>query len=289
MSKYNEMKADRSTDFSIGVIISTYNHPEWLQKTLWGYACQTENRFELIIADDGSTKETALLIDQFRQESFPNIKHIWHADNGFQKCKILNKALAEARADYLIFSDQDCIPRHDFIATHRRYAQEGYFLSGGYFRLPMDISLDIRQEDIVSQQAFSLQWLRSKGLKKSIKDAKLTQSASFASFMNTITPARASWNGCNSSGWRKDMLAINGFNEQMQYGGEDREFGERLVNMGIRSKQIRYSSVCLHLDHKRPYKNQEAIDKNRAIRKETKSLKRIQTPWGIEYLSPERE
>lgn len=279
------MEGNKHNRFSISVIISTYNHPEWLEKTLWGYTRQSFQPFELIIADDGSTEETSILIDRFRKEHFPQLKHIWQEDDGFQKCRILNKALSAATADYIIFSDQDCIPRHDFIETHYRFAQEGYFLSGGYFRLPMNISLEIDRDSILTGDPFQIEWLRARGLKKSIKNAKLTQSQRFAAFMNAITPARASWNGCNSSGWRKDMLAINGFNEQMQYGGEDREFGERLVNLGLHSKQIRYSAVCLHLDHKRPYKNQQAIDKNREIRKETKRKRLVRTPWGIEQTS----
>ena len=58
----------------------------------------------------------------------------------------------------------------------------------------------------------------------------------------------------------------NGFNENMQYGGQDRELGERLVNYGIKGKQIRYSAICIHLDHKRGYNTPESIAKNRSIR-----------------------
>ncbi|HNX67514.1 MAG TPA: glycosyl transferase family 2, partial [Bacteroidales bacterium] len=80
-------------------------------------------------------------------------------------------------------------------------------------------------------------------------------------------------------------LTINGFNEEMQYGGQDREFGERLVNLGLRSKQIRYSAILLHLDHSRPYKTPESIAKNVSIRKNTRKNKIIETPRGIkQYL-----
>jgi len=275
---------ENSKPASVGIVISTYNNPEWLEKTLWGYTSQTYPSFELIIADDGSGNETKELIDRFREKYFPGIKHVWHPDKGFQKCKILNDALRAAESEYLIFTDHDCIPRRDFIETHVKYAQDGYFLSGGYFKLPMAISKLISYEDIIYQDTFNLHWLKSKGLKVSFKNTKLYNSAGFASFMNFITPANASWNGCNSSGWKKDMLAINGFNEVMQYGGLDREFGERLVNLGIRSKQIRYSAICIHLDHPRPYKNEELMKKNRAIRNAVKENKTIKTPCGIEKL-----
>ena len=84
------------------------------------------------------------------------------------------------------------------------------------------------------------------------------------------------------------MLAVNGFNEMMQYGGQDREFGERLVNLGLKSKQIRYSAILLHLDHKRPYKTADSIAKNVAIRKKTRREKVIETPQGIKQYLPER-
>jgi len=269
---------------SIGVIISTYNNPRWLQKVLWGYVYQSRVPDEIVIADDGSGDETRLLIESFK-ERLP-IKHVWHPDNGFQKCRILNMAILEARSDYLIFTDQDCIPRHDFVAVHLKYARKGRFLSGGYIRLPMGLSKEITEEDISSQNAFVLKWLLNRGLPRNFKCTKLFRNKLFCRFMNFITPAKASWNGCNSSGWRSDMLTINGFNEEMQYGGQDREFGERFINLGLKSKQIRYSAILLHLDHSRPYKTPESIAKNVAIRKNTRRTRIIETPLGIkQYLA----
>jgi hypothetical protein len=83
------------------------------------------------------------------------------------------------------------------------------------------------------------------------------------------------------SGWRSDIFAAKGFDERMQYGGEDRELGERLFNRGIKSKQIRYSAICVHLDHARGYVKEEMRVKNRAIRDETKRQKRCETAHGL--------
>lgn len=265
--------------FSIGIVISTYNNPAWLEKTLWGYLFQTRPADEIIIADDGSDDRTRTLIDSFR-DRLP-IKHVWHEDQGFQKSRILNKALVAAASDYLVFTDQDCIPRKDFIEVHARNARKGWFVSGGYFRLPMDISKAISYEDVESGRAFRLSWLRKIGLKLNWKCTKLLDNPVFATVLNHITPARSSWNGCNASGWRKDMLEINGYNEDMQYGGQDREFGERLYNLGIKSVQKRYSAIVLHLDHKRPYRTKESIEKNRAIRRNTRQSGIVRTPNGI--------
>ena len=266
--------------FTVGVVISTYNNPAWLEKTLIGYMCQSRPADEIIIADDGSGPETRELVERYA-ELLP-LRHVWHPDDGFRKTEILNKAIAESRADYLIFTDQDCVPREDFVAVHAAAASPGRFISGGYFKLSMPVSRAVTGADIRAGSPFSLSWLRKQGMRLGFKATKLLRSRPYASVMNAITPAVASWNGCNSSAWRTDIIDTNGFNEDMQYGGEDREFGERLVNKGIRPVQMRYSAIVVHLDHGRPYKNAEAIARNNAIRAVTRRSRLTRTPRGIE-------
>lgn len=266
----------------IGVVITTYNSPLWLSKVLTGYENQSQPDFRVIIADDGSTNETRDLIDRFRERGILQIDHVWHEDDGFRKCQILNKAIRETDCDYLIFTDGDCIPEPDFIATHQRLAEPGVFLSGGYIKLTMPVSEAISDDDIRSGVIFDPQWLVSKGQPKNHKLWKLSSSSLKKTFLNTITPAAASWNGMNSSTWTKDLIAVNGFNEDMQYGGLDRELGERLWNFGHKSRQIRYSTVCLHLDHARGYSKPEIWAKNRAIRKAVKDNRTFWAENGIE-------
>ena len=275
------MKQESMSKPSISVILSTYNQPDWLQKVLWGYAAQTYTDFEVVIADDGSNSDTADLINSMIPDLPYTVQHVWHEDNGFQKTIILNKAIKASKADYLLFSDGDCIPRADFVGVHAQYKEQGYFLSGGYFKLPMNISEAITEKDIKLQNCFNLNWLKKQGLKSSFKNNKLTKSPFKQKFLNWITPTEATWNGHNSSGWKKDILNVNGFDERMQYGGQDRELGERLFNFGIKSKQLRYSAVCVHLDHKRGYKTPESIAKNKEIRKTTKQQKAVWTFYGI--------
>jgi glycosyltransferase involved in cell wall biosynthesis len=266
----------------LSIIISTYNSEEWLSKVLFGYSLQTENDFEIIVADDGSTNKTKQVIDSFQHKFKNPIVHVWQEDDGFQKTKILNKAILKSKCDYLLFSDGDCIPRKDFVLQHVKYKQTGYFLSGGYFKLPFLISNEITLDDIKSQKCFSLSWLKSKGMKWSLKANKLTNHTVFSKFMNFITPTKRSWNGHNSSGFKKDILAVNGFNELMQYGGEDRDLGERLHNYGILSKQIRYSAICLHLEHERNYASEQVWKANNEIRKFNKRNKVTYIQNGID-------
>lgn len=265
----------------ISIIISTYNSPDWLEKVLHGYNNQTYRNFEIVIADDGSGPETRDLIERMRKEMFYPFVHVWHEDDGFQKSQILNKAIVQCSTEYILMSDGDCIPRKDFVAQHVKYREKGYFLSGGYFMLPLNISKQITPEDIYKERCFSVSWLKENGLKSSFKNNKLSAGPAKAHLLNRLTPTNASWNGHNASGWKEDIVAVNGFDERMQYGGQDRELGERLENLGIKSKQIRYDAVVIHLDHPRGYKNQRSIDKNLSIREYTKKQKIDFTPYGI--------
>ena len=265
----------------IGVVITTYNSPEWLHKVLVGYECQTDKDFKVLIADDGSSEKTQEVLDLFKARGSLNLEHYWHEDKGFRKTIILNKVIAETDCDYLIFTDGDCIARDDFIATHRAESSPGMFLSGGYVKLTMPVSLGLTDEHIQNQSVFTKQWLIHEGQPNSVKLMKLTRSKTAVQLLNLLTPTRATWNGMNSSGWRHDILSVNGFDERMQYGGLDRELGERLWNKGIKSKQIRYSAICLHLDHPRGYSKPEIWQFNNALREKVKREGISWTDFGI--------
>ncbi|MGB5315417.1 glycosyltransferase family 2 protein [Robiginitalea sp.] len=270
-----------SEQLKISVIVSTYNSEAWLEKVLLGFNCQSFRDFEVIVADDGSAPPTRELLERMQEVVFYPIVHVWQEDDGFQKSRILNKAVVACNTEYIIMTDGDCIPRQDFVEVHYINKEEGYFISGGYYMLPMNISILITPEDIEQQRCFDIFWLKEKGIPKTFKNNKLTARGLAARFLNAITPTNASWNGHNSSGWKKDILNVNGFDERMQYGGQDRELGERLFNFGIKSKQLRYSAVCVHLDHKRGYRTPESLEKNAGIRKKTKQEKRVWTYYGI--------
>ena len=278
---FARMLSEEKGSLKISIIVSTYNSEQWLEKALWGFNYQTFKQFEVVIADDGSGPKTKKFLDSMSKDVFYDIVHVWQEDEGFQKSRILNKAVVACNAEYILMTDGDCIPREDFVETHFSNREKGCFISGGYFMLPMNISKEITQIDIEQQNCFNLNWLKDRGISKTFKNNKLTARGFIAKLLNIFTPTNASWNGHNSSGWKKDILKVNGFDERMQYGGQDRELGERLVNIGIRSKQLRYSAICVHLDHKRGYKTQSSIDKNNAIRKETRSKKLVWTNYGI--------
>jgi glycosyltransferase involved in cell wall biosynthesis len=262
------------------VILSTYNAPDRLEPTLIGYAAQQRTGFELIVADDGSSAATRDVIRAVANRYGCHIRHVWQADAGFRKCRILNQAALATDAEYLIFSDGDCVPRGDFVDVHMQHARPGRFLSGGYFKLTAQTSGQITPDAILAGRATDASWLVAHGTHRSGL-GKLRWNGWRARFMNAVTPTRATWNGHNSSCWRSDLLRVNGFDERMGYWAQDREFGERLVNAGVRGTQIRYSAICVHLHHERPYKTDASRERNRQIRAETKARRATWTADGV--------
>lgn len=265
----------------ITVVVSTYNAEEWLEKVLIGYSVQTYKDFEVIVADDGSKPSTKELIDKYAAGYPVPLRHLWHEDKGYRRQEILNVAIVEAANPYIIMTDGDCIPREDFVEVHARYAEKGRFLSGGYCKLPMSTSKAITKDDIVSGRCFNAAWLKGIDRLGFSQTLKLTSGSVLATVLDTVTPTTPSFNNCNSSAFKEDMIAINGYDERMKYGGPDREFGERLENYGVMGKQIRHKAIVLHLDHARGYKTPESLAANLAIRKEVRDRKIKWTDFGI--------
>lgn len=277
-----------SQNLTATVIITTYNSTRPLRLVLLGYQHQNRSDFELLVADDGSKDETRQVVEQARAACKFPVVHVWQPDDGFQKCRILNKAIVCARSDYLIISDGDCIPRPDFVDAHIRQRQPGHYLSGSLFRLSQGITDAATAEDVEAGRLFDPDWLQGQGQPPKARQYwKVMRNKSWAGFLDAAIPITASWNGANSSCWKVDALRVNGFDERMKYGGLDREFGVRLVNAGVRPRRVRYQACCVHLEHGRGYNTDDSWNFNRAIRKESKESGRIRTEFGIDQRSGE--
>lgn len=268
------------------VILSTYNQPRALELSLWGYSAQVYRGFDIVIADDGSGSETAAVIERMVAATQLVIHHVWHPDRGFRKTEILNRAIVATDSDYLIFSDGDCIPRDDFVAVHVRLAREHHFLSGGYIKLPAYLSDRITRDDVLHGRVADLAWLKAQGWRPGRRALRLLRSSPAAAVLDRLTPTRPSWNGHNASTWRKAIVAANGFDLDMAYGGEDRALGERLENAGVKGIQIRHRAATFHLEHPRPYATADAQRSNSAIRARIRRHGETRARLGIAELGP---
>ena len=100
---------DMKTFSKSSLIISTYNWPEALRLCLLSVLGQSVLPDEVIIADDGSTGQTADVVEAMRPLFPVKLIHVWQEDNGFQLSKIRNKAIAMSSCDYIIQVDGDLI------------------------------------------------------------------------------------------------------------------------------------------------------------------------------------
>ncbi len=125
---------------SASVIISTYNNPHALEMVLCGLSLQTESPSEIIVADDGSTQETAAVIEKWQQIITPPVRHVWHEDIGNRKLKICNTAAKEATGSYLLFLDGDSVPHSHWVSDHMDATKNGTVLCGRRVRLGPNLS-----------------------------------------------------------------------------------------------------------------------------------------------------
>ncbi|HSU15897.1 glycosyltransferase [Longimicrobium sp.] len=271
----------------ISVVLSTYNRPRDLERVLWGYAVQTDRAFQLVVADDGSGAETAALVDRMRGEANLDLLHVWHEDRGFRKTEILNRAIAAAAGDYLVFSDGDCIPRRDLVATHRALAAPGRFIAGGYLKLPAAVSDRITVDDVTSGRVSDLAWLRAQGWRPGRRALRLTGSRRIGRIFDALTPTSTEFHGNNASVWREALERVNGFEGEMGYGGLDKALGYRLRNAGVRGVQARHRAVCLHLHHERPYRDPQMLRRNRELLARLRAGGEHRARRGLAELAPD--
>ena len=271
----------------ISVILTTYNEPRWLEHVLTGYGVQSHRDFELVVADDGSRPDTRDVVDRLRRELSPPLVHVWHQDEGFRKTLILNRAIQASGGEYLIFTDGDCIPRRDLVEVHASLAEEGRFLSGGYLKLSPGVSRRVTKEAVRSGEVFDSSWLRARGWKRGRRGFRLSRSLVLARFLDAATPTRPTWNGHNASTWKEAIVEVNGFDLDMGYGGLDRALGERLENLGVRGKQIRYRAPCVHLAHRQPYRDPEVLAHNKSIRERIRKGGETRARMGLAELQPD--
>jgi len=221
------------------LIITTYNWPEALELVLMSLEKQTQMPDEIIIADDGSAKETKEVIHKFYDE-LP-LKHIWHEDKGFRRTVILNKAIAQSKGEYIIQLDGDCLMHKDFIADHITMVTKNTYLYGSRVNIKKNFVKALFDDKIIKLTPFN------SGIKNK------TRNLHIPILMKTYKPEdqlSSKLRGCNLSYWKKDIIKINGYNEEMTgWGREDSEMAIRLLNNGIKGKRIRYGGIIYHIWH----------------------------------------
>jgi glycosyltransferase involved in cell wall biosynthesis len=233
----------------ISVIVSTYNWPAAFELSVASLLAQTDQDFEIIIADDGSSPANLQTTQTFCAQASRPIRYVHHEDKGFRAGTIRNKAVAQSQGDYLIFVDGDCIALPDFIAKHRRLAEAGYFVPGNRVLLNQAYTQEVLREKI-----FLHKWSWANFLRLKLQN-KLNRLLPFFTlplgFLRYLQPQK--WQKamtCNLAVWKNDFIAINGFDEVFEgWGYEDSDLVIRLIHKGIKRKEGRFAVPVLHLWH----------------------------------------
>jgi glycosyltransferase involved in cell wall biosynthesis len=281
-------QAPRGGSPAVAFIVSSYNQPAHLRRCLAALSLQDHQPFEIVIADDGSGPETREVIEAFRSGSELPVTHAWHEDDGFRKTMILNKAMLATDADYLIFIDGDILVRPDFVDEHLRFAKRGRYLSGSIIRLNAKTTAGLGIADIENGNVFSPRWLMREQKEFNRRFLRLVFSWNFRDWLNRRTTTAPHWYGSNSSCFRDDALAANGFDNTFSYGYEDAEFGDRLEFMGVEGRNIRWTAIAMHLDHGRPYVDPVTKAENYQRQMESRARKTHVTPNGLAELIGEQ-
>lgn len=257
------------------LVTPTYNWSEALDLLLLSIMNQTILPDEVIIADDGSKLETTELIKKY-QEIFPvPLIHIWHEDNGNLKPKIMNKAIAKAKYEYIIEIDGDIIMNKYFVEDHLNFAQKDLYLFGSRVTIQKSYLSELFSKRKINFNLFS------KGIKKRTRTLRIPF---LMRFSKTINKRSSKLRGCNMSFWREDFIKINGFNENLVgWGIDDSEMIQRLHNIGIKGKRLKFAGIAYHIYHKE--QNKSHIEINHEIERQTKENKLIFIEKGVnQYL-----
>jgi len=224
---------------TITLVISTFNQPQALIKTLEGVRRLTLAPAEVLIADDGSDDVTRELVNKFSTRSPVPVKHIWHPHNGFRKTIILNKTVAMATGSYLVFTDGDCVPHPKFVADHAALAEKGFWVQGR--------RCFVREEHVPAFTAEKIQpwsWLLAGRITGAAKGVRWP-----LAIIRRDTEQRGII-GCNMAFWRDDLVAVNGFDEDYTgWGTEDSDIGTRVYHLGRRRKFVYGRAITFHLNH----------------------------------------
>lgn len=248
----------------ISLIVSTYNRPSALKLVLQSLECQTDQNFEIIVADDGSTQETRSLVDSFRIKLATEIKHVWHEDRGFRLSEIRNLAISQSSGDYLIFLDGDCIAQPDFVAQHRRLAGAGKMVTGGRVLLGERFTEEIISVSSWNYSQFRRRLLRLRLTGQCNKVLPMYLKFCDSSLRNYRGFVWRRIKGCNLACWRDDAVRVGGFDEKITgWGHEDADFVFRLYDSGIERKSGSWATEVLHLYH--PVPDKRRADKNEKL------------------------
>lgn len=264
----------------VAVILTTYNRPDALEAAVLGYFAQAGQPFELLIADDGSKEDTTACVRALIAKSPFPMRHVWQEDLGFRPGAARNRAAAATDADYLIFSDGDCVPPPDFVARHASLAEPGYFVAGNRILLSEKYTRSVLDAHEPIHAWGATRWLAA-WLRRDVNRALPLLRLPDGNFRRR-SPDR--WEGvktCNLAVWRSDFVRVNGFDEHYAgWGLEDSDLVIRLIHAGVHHKSARLAAPVFHLWHRE--NDRSRLAENQRLLDEILASTRIEARLGLD-------
>jgi glycosyltransferase involved in cell wall biosynthesis len=268
----------------ISVILTTYNREDALDAVLRSLAGQSDADFEVVVADDGSRPATAALVESWKARLGRRLDHVWHEDMGFRAAEIRNRAILASRGSYCVFLDGDCIARPDFIATHRRLAEPGWFVTGNRILLSAALTRQVLEEKLAPERWGFSDWAAQRG-----RGGVNRLSAILHLPLGPLRRLRSrEWRGarsCNLAVWRSDLDRVDGFDAAYSgWGKEDSDFIVRLLHADLRRKDGVFATGVLHLWHAEA--DRSLLSANERKLSDIVSCERIRAQRGLSSMRP---
>lgn len=97
------------------IIVPVYNTASYLDKCIGSILNQTEDDYEIIIVNDGSTDDSKKIIQTYCKECKDKIKCINKKNGGLSSAR--NKGVEKATGEYILFVDSDDYIEKDLLKT----------------------------------------------------------------------------------------------------------------------------------------------------------------------------
>lgn len=242
----------------IEVIMAAYNNVQDMKIVLDAYVGQTDQDFFICIADDGSRDSVRSLVHVYAELGL-RIRHVYHEDRGYRRAEIINTAISSSLSDFIVLTDNDCIPSAYFIADYRAVCCENTLIVGRRVDLYPSVSNALRTNSIPLSKLKSPFWLLFQSVIKGLKRSEV--GIRFPSFICKL------WNrkdrkaiGANMGISRTALLDVNGFDNDYQgYGFEETDLEWRLEKNGVKRKTVLGRCALFHLYHSEKKESNESL------------------------------
>ncbi|MGR5128415.1 glycosyltransferase [Photobacterium swingsii] len=242
----------------IEVIMAAYNNIQDMKLVLDGYLQQTVSNFSLCIADDGSRPAVKALVDIYKELGL-NIRHLWHEDKGYRRAKIINKAISSSNAEFIILTDNDCIPSRYFMADYMLELEHDKVIIGRRVDLYLPVSNALRQNKLSLKELENPIWLIYQSFIKGLKRPEMGIRVPSFIYKQWNKKTREAI-GANMAVSRTALLKVNGFDNDFQgYGFEETDLMWRLHKSGLTSKCVLGRCALYHLYHPVKQESNESL------------------------------